>query len=123
MEQEAQLKRKQDLIDRRRSNQRARMDYLERNGEFPKDPDDNDAGSVFSVPDTGSECEGRVERLDLERCFSEEEIHRVGDREEVHRGVTGKGEARRVGDRQEVHQGVTSKGGARYRENLPCVIL
>lgn len=91
MEQEAQLKRKQDLIDRRRSNQRARMDYLERNGEFPKDPDDNDAGSVFSVPDTGSECEGRVERLDLERCFSEEEIHRVGDRQEVHRGVTGKG--------------------------------
>uniref|UniRef100_K1RVH2 Uncharacterized protein n=1 Tax=Magallana gigas TaxID=29159 RepID=K1RVH2_MAGGI len=66
MEQEAQLKRKQDLIDRRRSNQRARMDYLERNGEFPKDPDDNDAGSVFSVPDTESECEGRVERLDLE---------------------------------------------------------
>lgn len=88
MEQEAQLKRKQDLIDRRRSNQRARMDYLERNGEFPKDPDD-DAGSVFSVPDTGSECEGRVERLDLERCFSEEEVHRVGDRQEVHRGVTG----------------------------------
>lgn len=103
MEQEAQLKRKQDLIDRRRSNQRARMDYLERNGEFPKDPDD-DAGSVFSVPDTGSECEGRVERLDLERCFSEEEVHRVGDRQEVHRGVTGKGEAR-------------------YRENIPCVIL
>lgn len=91
MEQEAQLKRKQDLIDRRRSNQQARMDYLERNGEFPKDLDDNDAGSVFSVPDSGSECEGRVERLDLERCFSDEENHRVTDREEIHRGVTGKG--------------------------------
>lgn len=56
------------------------MDYLERNGEFFKDLDDNDAGSVFSVSDIGSECEGRVERLDLERCFSEEEVYRVGDR-------------------------------------------
>lgn len=55
------------------------MDYFERNGEFFKDSDD-DVGSVFSVSDIGSECEGRVERLDLERCFSEEEVYRVGDR-------------------------------------------
>ncbi|XP_061195006.1 protein hinderin-like isoform X1 [Saccostrea echinata] len=89
MEQEAQLKRKQDIIEKRRSTQQARMDYLEKNGEFP-DKDDNE-GSVFNVPDSGSVCEGRVDKLNLDRCLSEEDIFNLEDKEEIRREAANKG--------------------------------
>nr|XP_022306436.1 uncharacterized protein LOC111112874 isoform X2 [Crassostrea virginica] len=89
IEQEAQLKRKQDLIQERRMTQQARMDYLERNGEFPDRGED--AGSVFSVPDNGSVLDGRIDRLNLERCWSEEDVRSLGsDKEEFQPGIGNK---------------------------------
>lgn len=89
VEQETQLKKKQDIIEKRRTTQQARMDYLERNGEFPDDADND--GSVFNVQDGGSVFEGQVDRLNLDRCLSEENILNISDREEIHKDFGGKG--------------------------------
>ncbi|XP_056002098.1 protein hinderin-like isoform X3 [Ostrea edulis] len=87
VEQETQLKKKQDIIEKRRTTQQARMDYLERNGEFPDDADND--GSVFNVQDGGSVFEGQVDRLNLDRYLSEENILNISDREEIHKDFGG----------------------------------
>ncbi|KAK3095534.1 hypothetical protein FSP39_015824 [Pinctada imbricata] len=78
VEQEKALRSKQDLLKKKQELQRDRIQYFEENGNFPKRMEnvspqiDVDDGSVFS---------GKVEKLNLDRHLSDDDIKPYSDDE------------------------------------------